>query len=39
MAQKKDKLGRSLKTAVPNTIYQALWQRLEEQPGSGSSAV
>jgi len=27
-AQKKDKLGRVLKAQVPETIYQALWQRL-----------
>jgi predicted RNA-binding protein YlxR (DUF448 family) len=27
-AQKKDRLGRSLKTAVPEELYQLLWQRL-----------
>jgi hypothetical protein len=27
-AQKKDKLGKVLKAQVPETIYQALWQRL-----------
>lgn len=29
-AQRKDRLGRSLKTPVPDEIYQALWQRLAE---------
>ncbi|WP_082127362.1 YlxR family protein [Calothrix sp. 336/3] len=28
MAQKKNRLGRSLRTAVPETLYQSLWQRL-----------
>lgn len=28
LAQKKDRLGRSLKVAVPKEIYQMLWQRL-----------
>lgn len=27
-AQKKDRLGRSLKIALPQSIYQTLWQRL-----------
>lgn len=27
-AQKKDRLGRSLKTTVPDAVYQTLWQRL-----------
>jgi len=27
-AQKKNKLGRSLRAAVPETLYQTLWQRL-----------
>lgn len=27
-AQKKDRLGRSLKTSVPGEVYQLLWQRL-----------
>ncbi|MCW6034810.1 YlxR family protein [Spirulina subsalsa FACHB-351] len=27
-AQKKNRLGRSLKTQVPSTIYEELWQRL-----------
>lgn len=30
VAQKKNRLGRSLKAAVPPIIYQALWQRLTE---------
>ncbi len=29
IAQKKDRLGRSLKTKVSPEIYQTLWQRLE----------
>jgi uncharacterized protein len=28
LAQKKNRLGRSLKAAVPESIYQILWQRL-----------
>ena len=28
LAQKKDRLGRSLKLAVPESFYQVLWQRL-----------
>jgi uncharacterized protein len=27
-AQKKNRLGRSLKAPVPDTIYQTLWERL-----------
>jgi uncharacterized protein len=27
-AQKKNRLGRALKTSVPPEIYQTLWQRL-----------
>jgi len=27
-AQRKDRLGRSLKTSVPQAIYERLWQRL-----------
>ncbi|MDX2215915.1 MAG: YlxR family protein [Oculatellaceae cyanobacterium bins.114] len=27
-AQKKDRLGRSLKAPIPESIYQILWQRL-----------
>jgi predicted RNA-binding protein YlxR (DUF448 family) len=27
-AQKKNRLGRSLHGAVPETVYQTLWQRL-----------
>jgi uncharacterized protein len=29
LAQKKDRLGRSLKLAVPESFYQALWQQLD----------
>lgn len=29
-AQKKNRLGRSLKATVPESIYQTLWQRLAE---------
>jgi predicted RNA-binding protein YlxR (DUF448 family) len=31
-AQKKNRLGRSLKTAVPEAIYQTLWHRLDPSP-------
>ncbi|HEY9622116.1 MAG TPA: YlxR family protein [Crinalium sp.] len=27
-AQKKDRLGKALKSSVPESIYQSLWQRL-----------
>ncbi|MBW4493842.1 MAG: YlxR family protein [Oscillatoria princeps RMCB-10] len=27
-AQKKNRLGRALKTSVPTEVYQTLWQRL-----------
>ncbi|NJO80776.1 MAG: YlxR family protein [Cyanobacteria bacterium RM1_2_2] len=37
-AQKKDRLGRSLKTAVPEEIYQTLWQRLTPSPGAAPKA-
>ncbi|MBV9387306.1 MAG: YlxR family protein [Chroococcidiopsidaceae cyanobacterium CP_BM_ER_R8_30] len=30
-AQKKNRLGRSLHTAVPEAVYQSLWQRLANQ--------
>ncbi|TAE56869.1 MAG: YlxR family protein [Nostocales cyanobacterium] len=29
-AQKKDRLGRSLRESVPETLYQTLWQRLNQ---------
>ncbi len=31
IAQKKNRLGRSLKTAVPDSVYQTLWSRLLSQ--------
>jgi predicted RNA-binding protein YlxR (DUF448 family) len=31
-AQKKNRLGRSLRASVPEAIYQALWQRLATPP-------
>jgi hypothetical protein len=31
-AQRKDRLGRSLKTVVPEAVYQKLWERLEHSP-------
>jgi predicted RNA-binding protein YlxR (DUF448 family) len=30
-AQKKNRLGRSLKVAVPDSIYQRLWERLTSE--------
>ena len=30
VAQKKNRLGRSLHGTVPDTVYQALWQRLNQ---------
>jgi uncharacterized protein len=32
LAQKKNRLGRSLHAAVPEVLYQELWQRLAESP-------
>ncbi len=32
-AQKKNRLGRSLKAPVPEAIYQTLWQRLQPDTG------
>ncbi|NES99769.1 MAG: YlxR family protein [Sphaerospermopsis sp. SIO1G2] len=29
-AQKKNRLGRSLRATVPETLYQTLWQRLDQ---------
>ena len=35
VAQKKNRLGRSLHTPIPKELYQTLWQRLEmELPSS-----
>lgn len=31
-AQKKNRLGRALKANVPETVYDALWQRLAHPP-------
>lgn len=30
-AQRKNKLGRSLKGIVPETVYETLWQRLSQE--------
>jgi len=30
-AQRKNKLGRSLKETVPETVYETLWQRLGQE--------
>ena len=32
IASKKNRLGRSLKVSVPDSIYQELWQRLAQSP-------
>ncbi|NEO25536.1 MAG: YlxR family protein [Kamptonema sp. SIO4C4] len=32
LAQKKNRIARSLKAPVPDSLYQTLWQRLAEQP-------
>lgn len=31
-AQKKKRLGRSLRTSVPEALFQSLWQRLAAEP-------
>jgi hypothetical protein len=33
-AQKKNRLGRSLRTSVPEKLYETLWQRLAAQPAT-----
>ena len=33
-AQKKNRLGRSLKASVPQELYQTLWQRLATSPSA-----
>ena len=39
IAQKKNRLGRSLKTKIPLEIYQTLWQRLESIPHNQPSTI
>ena len=34
IAQKKNKLSRSLKAYIPSEIYQVLWERLEKRPST-----
>lgn len=34
VAQKKNRLGKALKAAVPPELYQALWQRIEATAGN-----
>ncbi|CDN10572.1 COG2740: Predicted nucleic-acid-binding protein implicated in transcription termination [Richelia intracellularis] len=38
-AQKKNRLGRSLHTSVPETVYQQLWQRLAQTEEEQSSPL
>ena len=38
VAQKKNRLGKALKAAVPPEIYQTLWQRLSTLPPSANSS-
>jgi hypothetical protein len=33
-AQKKNRLGRSLRASVPEQVYETLWQRLAALPGN-----
>lgn len=37
-AQKKNRLGKALKAAVPPEIYHTLWQRLSTQPPPANSS-
>ncbi|MDJ0617177.1 MAG: YlxR family protein [Calothrix sp. MO_192.B10] len=37
-AQKKNRLGRSLHTSVPETLYKTLWQRLSQKNDEQSSS-
>jgi predicted RNA-binding protein YlxR (DUF448 family) len=34
VAQKKNRLGRSLRTSVPEKLYETLWQRLAAPPAT-----
>lgn len=36
-AQKKNRLGRSLRTSVSEELYQSLWQRLAAMPATDKS--
>ncbi|MEM1170959.1 MAG: YlxR family protein [Cyanobacteria bacterium P01_H01_bin.35] len=38
IADKKNKLGRSLKAYVPEEIYQSLWQRLENSSSKATKS-
>ena len=38
IADKKNKLGRSLKAYVPTGIYQSLWQRLENSSSKATES-
>lgn len=38
-AQKKNLLGRSLRTPVPEALYHTLWQRLATKPSSSETEM
>ncbi|HEY9831370.1 MAG TPA: YlxR family protein [Stenomitos sp.] len=38
-AQKKNRLGRSLRTSVPDNLYETLWQRLAAKPATPNQPV
>jgi len=38
-AQKKNRLGRSLHTSVPEHLYETLWQRLAAMPAAADRKV
>lgn len=38
VAHKKNRLGRSLHTLVPESLYKTLWQRLATEPTSSETA-
>jgi uncharacterized protein len=38
-AQKKNRLGRSLKAFVPSEVYQTLWQRLPTAVGVAAGTI
>ena len=38
-AQKKNRLGRSLHTPIPEAVYQTLWQRIAKDPPSGETEI
>lgn len=39
VAEKKNRLGRSLRASVPESLYQALWQRLRSRTSGSETKI